>query len=42
VQRITVKFDPAKEGAISRQLLINTDLDGGASVILPVVAEAGK
>ena len=32
VQRITVKFDPAKEGAISRQLLIKTDLDGGASV----------
>jgi hypothetical protein len=42
VQRLTVKFDPAKAGATARQLLIKTDLDGGATVVLPVEAEAGK
>lgn len=37
---ITVKFDPTRLGAVSQQLQIRTDLDGGATVTVPVEAEA--
>lgn len=38
VQFVTVKFDPKKAGAVSRQIRIRTDLDGGIAT-LPVEAE---
>lgn len=36
---ITVRFDPTRLGAVSRELVIRTDLDGGATTTLPVEAE---
>jgi hypothetical protein len=39
VQVVTVKFDPAKPGLVSRDLTFKTDLDGGAAVTIPVEAE---
>lgn len=42
VQVITVKFDPAQAGLVSRDLSIKTDLDGGATVTIPVEAEGVK
>jgi hypothetical protein len=42
VQVITVKFDPAAIGVVSRDLRVKTDLDGGTTVMIPVEAEAVK
>jgi hypothetical protein len=42
VQVVTVKFDPTKPGAVARELRIKTDLDGGATITLPVEAETAK
>jgi hypothetical protein len=42
VQVITVKFDRKKPTALDRDLRIKTDLDGGATVTVPVEAEAVK
>jgi len=39
VQVVTVKFDPTQPGLVTRELRIRTDLDGGATVVLPVEAE---
>ncbi|HYH67786.1 MAG TPA: DUF1573 domain-containing protein [Urbifossiella sp.] len=36
---ITVKFDPTRLGPVAQELRIRTDLDGGAAVTLPVVAQ---
>ena len=37
---LTVKFDPTRLGPVARELVIRTDLDGGATVTVPVEAEA--
>jgi hypothetical protein len=37
---ITVRFDPTRLGAVTQELRIRTDLDGGAAVTVPVEAEA--
>lgn len=42
VQVLTVRFDPTAPGAVTRDLRIRTDLDGGATVSLPVEAEGVK
>ena len=42
VQVITITFEPAKPGAVARQLRIKTDLDGGSVALLPVEAEGTK
>ena len=42
VQVLTVKFDRKKADAIDRDLRVKTDLDGGATVTVPVEAEAVK
>ena len=42
VQVLTVKFDRKKPGALDRELSIRTDLDGGATLTLPVSAEELK
>lgn len=42
VQVVTVKFDPTAIGPVSRDLRVRTDLDGGATVTIPVEAEAVK
>ncbi|HXD88201.1 MAG TPA: DUF1573 domain-containing protein [Urbifossiella sp.] len=42
VQVITVKFDRKKPTALDRDLRVKTDLDGGATVTVPVEAEAIK
>jgi hypothetical protein len=42
VQVITVKFDRKKVDALDRDLRVKTDLDGGATVTVPVEAEAIK
>lgn len=39
VQVITVKFEPTVPGTLTRELRIKTDLDGGATAVLPVEAE---
>jgi hypothetical protein len=36
---LTVKFDPTRLGPVARELVIRTDLDGGANVTVPVEAE---
>jgi hypothetical protein len=41
-QAITIKFEPKQPGPVALQLRIRTDLDGGASVLLPVEAEGVK
>lgn len=38
---LTVRFDRTKPGAVSRELKLKTDLDGGAVAVLPVEVEAG-
>jgi hypothetical protein len=40
VQVVTVFFTPKEAGAVARDFRIRTDLDGGASVVLPVEGEA--
>lgn len=42
VQVLTVKFDRKKPGALDRDLRIKTDLDGGATLSLPVSADELK
>ncbi len=42
VQVLTVKFDRKKPDALDRDLRVKTDLDGGATVTVPVEAEAIK
>lgn len=42
VQAVTVRFDPTRPGLVSRELRIRTSLEGNASVVLPVEAEATK
>jgi len=42
VQFITVKFDRKKASALDRDLRVKTDLDGGATVTIPVEAEELK
>jgi hypothetical protein len=42
VQVITVKYEPTRPGVLTRQLQIRTDLDGGATAVLPVEAEGVK
>jgi len=42
VQVLTVKFDRKKPAALDRDLRVKTDLDGGATLTLPVEAEELK
>lgn len=42
VQVVTVKYEPTQPGVLTRELRIRTDLDGGATAILPVEAEGMK
>lgn len=41
-QVVTIKFEATQPGVVSKQLVIRTDLDGGARVVLPVEAEGVK
>lgn len=40
LQVVTVRFDPTRLGGVARELRLRTDLDGGATVGVPVEAEA--
>jgi hypothetical protein len=42
VQVVTVKYEPRVPGVLTGELRIRTDLDGGATAVLPVEAEGVK
>jgi hypothetical protein len=42
VQVLTIKFDRKKATAVDRELHIRTDLDGGATLTIPVSADELK
>jgi hypothetical protein len=39
VQVVTVRFEPTRPGSVAKEFRIKTDLDGGATAVLPVEAE---
>ncbi|HJZ55126.1 MAG TPA: DUF1573 domain-containing protein [Gemmataceae bacterium] len=42
VQVVTVKYEPTQIGLVTRELHIRTDLEGGATAVLPVEVEGVK
>ena len=42
VQVVTVKFTPTKAGAVNKTITLKTDLNGGATAVIPVEAEVAE